>query len=154
MISNKTVLAIFQFILVLTMSDTVTVDVDPKTIWPYCDDWNKCSESSHCWNNRCVPWTCVDTTNCANGFFCQISRCVSYTQLPAIGVYCDEYTPCKKDYQCYQRKCVPLSCEYNTDCVEGFICNPDSVCFGLNYTGSVLGYCDEWTKCSKTHQCV
>lgn len=67
---NKTVLPIFQFILVLTLCDKITIEIDSNIIWTYCDDWNNCNEGFHCWNNRCVPWKCADTTNCANGFFC------------------------------------------------------------------------------------
>lgn len=123
--------------------------------WPYCDEWAKdCSGSVRCINNHCVPWSCIDTANCADGFYCDNARCVSYAPLPLNGRYCDQYTPCSGNAQCYQNKCVASWCQYNTDCVEGFYCNGRSLCVGLNRTGATLGYCDMWTKCPSTHQCA
>lgn len=69
------------------------------------------------------------------------------------GPYCDQWTPCPKNQQCIKNKCVPLDCIYETDCVEGFSCF-NNKCLATDYAGSTQGYCDQWTKCSPTHQCV
>lgn len=142
-----------KFIVFLTAAFATVAQARHLQNSDYCDEWSKCPEGKKCWNKKCVSDTCADSSNCSEGFECSQGKCYPLTQAPNDGRYCDQWTACSDTEQCINKKCAPLFCSRDTNCVVGFVCY-NGKCLFPEQHGEIQGYCDAYTPCKSTHQCV
>ena len=67
--------------------------------------------------------------------------------------YCDEWTKCPVNQVCSSKQCVPATCTSNENCPSGYIC-ADGSCFSGTQSTDNGPYCDAYTPCSSSQQCV
>lgn len=70
-----------------------------------------------------------------------------------IASYCDEWNKCPEGRQCWNKQCVSLDCVDNSNCNTGFECS-EGKCYSLVQAPNEGRYCDQWTACSSSEQCV